>query len=407
MKMCFIADGNSIHSRRWIEYFCKRGNAVHILSTTFCTKRLEGCTIHNLPSSGKGEVNVGKFAKYAILRRVRESELFPLVYVLLLLYRTFSWARKAKAIIEKLQPDLVHCLRLPIEGYIGGLVGYKPLVLTTWGNDMVYFAQKHFICRWLTRKAMSMASLYFADSLRDKYIAETYGFSCSNPTLEVPVTGGLKLKEFPMYQKGSSIRQAAKRKLGINPRTNLLTSLRGFKFFYVNTEALVKAIPKIVKVFPNTVFTLKGDMQLDAYDRMKGLAKELGVENNIRFTDKLSREEVADYLLASDIMVSVTLYDGCPVSMLEGMAYGTIPVMSDHSPIQEWIRDGWNGYLINPASPSQIAETIIRALKNKASFPLMRRRNWDILRQRVNYYNSMAMAEQLYQQVVEGNREST
>lgn len=258
MKICFIADGNSIHSRRWIEYFCKPGNEVHILSTTFCTNRMKGCTIHNLPQSGKGEGNIGKIAKYAILQRVRESELFPIVYVLLLLYRTFRLANKAKTIIEKLQPDLVHCLRLPIEGYIGGLVGYQPLALSTWGNDMVYFAQKNSICRWLTRKAMSQASLYFADSLRDKYIAETYGFSSSNLTLEVPVTGGLKLKEFPMYQKGSSIRQAAKQKLGINPRTNLLVSLRGFKFFYVNTEALVKAIPKITKVFPNTIFVLKG-----------------------------------------------------------------------------------------------------------------------------------------------------
>lgn len=139
---------------------------------------------------------------------------------------------------------------------------------------------------------------------------------------------------------------------------------------------------------------------------MKKLAKELGVENNIRFTDKLSREEIADYLLASDIMVSVTLYDGCPISMLEGMAYGTIPVMSNHSPIQEWIRDGWNGYLINPASPPQIAEAIIRALKNKANFSLMRRRNWDILKQRAGYYNSMAMAEQMYQQAVEASCDS-
>lgn len=407
MRICFIADGNSIHSRRWIEYFCKPGNDVHIVSTTFCTNRMKGGTIHNLPQRGQRGKNVSKFAKYAIFQRARGSELFPLAYSSLLLYRTFKLAKKAKTIIEKLQPDLVHCLRLPIEGYIGGLVGYQPLALSTWGNDMVYFAQKYPICRWLTRKAMSQASLYFADSLRDKYIAETYGFSCSNLTLEVPVTGGLKLEEFPMYQKDSSIRQAVKQKLGIDPRTNLLISLRGFKFFYVYTEALVKAIPKIVEVFPNTVFVLKGDMQLDDYYGMKKLAKELGVENHIRFTDKLSPEEVADYLLASDIMVSVTLYDGCPISMLEGMAYGTIPVMSNHSPIQEWVSDGWNGYLINPVNPSQIAETIIRALRNKARFPLMRQRNWDILKQRADYYNSMAVAERMYQRVVEGNREST
>jgi glycosyltransferase involved in cell wall biosynthesis len=401
MKICFIADGNSIHSRRWIEYFCKPGNEVHVISTTFCINQIEGCIIHNLSQSNRQEANFNKVGKLIMFQRARGTDMIPIAYLLLLLYRTFKFRDKARSIIEKLQPDLVHCLRLPIEGYIGGLIKYKPLVLTTYGNDMVYFSQKYYICRWLTRKAMSNATLYFADSLRDKYIAETYGFSCSNPTLVIPVTGGLKLEDFPIYQKDSLIREEAKRRLGIDPETNMAISLRGFKFFYVNTESLIRAIPTIIKVFPNTIFVLKGDLQLDAYHKMKRLAEELGVERNIRFTDKLSPTELADYLLASDIMASATLYDGCPVSMLEGMAYGTVPIMSIHSPIQEWINDGWNGYLIDPMKPAQIAGTFIKALSNKANFPLIRQRNWDIVKQRADYYSNMPMAEQMYRQILD------
>ena len=419
MKICFIADANSIHARRWIEYFCKPGNEVHILSIAYCAKPLEGATVHNLFTSGQGNVAIDgigvKESSYPpesppksssnrvgqlIPRRVVESELFSMAY---LFYRVFRLRNKAKTLIKRLQPDIVHCLRLPLEGCIGGLVGYRPLVMSTWGEDMVYFAQKYFICRWLTKKAMSQVSLYFSDSLRDKYIAEAYGFSPSNLTAIMPVTGGLKLEGVPMCHKETSTMQAARQKLGIDPDANLLISVRGFRNFYIYTEALVKAIPQIIQVFPNTIFVLKGDTRTRGYLQLRKLAEYLGVEKYIRFTDRLSVKELIDYFTASDIMVSVTLYDGCPVSMLEGMAYGLIPVMSIHSPIQEWITDGVNGYLFNPRDPEDIAQAIIRALRNRDNFEVMRKRNWDMLKERADYYKNMQLAEEMYHRVI-GNR---
>lgn len=416
MKICFIADANSNHARRLIEYFCKPGNRVHILSVSHCFKPVEGAIVHNLFTSGQSNIatdgigikknshapelpvkpsrsNIGRL----IPKRIVESELFGIAY---LLFRIFRLRNKAKAIIYRLQPDIVHCLRLPLEGCIGGLVGYRTLAVSMWGEDMVYFAQKYFMCRWLTKKAMSKVSLYFSDSLRDKYIAEAYEFSPSNPTAIMPVTGGLKFEELPMYNKNPAAMQAARQKLGIAPDANLLISVRGFKNFYIYTEALVKAIPQIVRIFPNTIFVLKGDTQTRAYLELKKLAEGLGVERYIRFTDRLNVKELVDYFTASDIMVSVTLYDGCPVSMLEGMAYGLIPVMSIHSPIQEWVKDGQNGYLFDPRDPGDIARAIVKALRKKDNFEVMRKRNWDLLRERADYYKNMKLAEELYHRVI-------
>jgi glycosyltransferase involved in cell wall biosynthesis len=413
MKICFIADANSIHARRWIEYFCESENEVHILSTRYCPTPLARATIHNLSKFKYGEratdgigINEGLSpAKQSrsrigrlVLVRAKESERAPLAYFL---YQSFRLKGKAEAIIKKLQPDLIHCIRLPLEGYIGGLIGYRPLALTTWGNDMVYFAQKSRLCRWLTKKAMSQVDLYFADSLRDKYIAELYGFSPSSLTIITPVTGGLKLKELPLYRKEPQAMQTARQKLGISPEANLIISVRGFKFFYSNIKPLVKAIPNIVKSFPNTLFVLKGDTQLPVYSHLKRLARELSVGEHIRFTDRFTAEELTDYFTASDIMVSVTTYDGCPVSMLEGMAYGLIPVMSLHSPIQGWVTEGGNGYLFNPKDPQDIAQTLIRALSNRENFEVMRQRNWDILSERADYDKNMKTAEEMYYRLIE------
>ncbi len=417
MKICFIADANSIHVRRWIEYFCKPGNEIHVLSTRYCPTPLAGAAIHNLSGFGYGETATdgiglggksgssqrgygGKISRFA-LSRAKESSLAPAAYFL---YQTFALKGKARAIIERLQPDIVHCIRLPLEGYIGGLIGYRPLALTTWGNDMVYFARRNLICRWLTRKTMPQVSLYFADNLRDRYIAELYGFSPSSLAFITPVTGGLKLDELPIGRKDPSLMQAVRQKLGIDPQANLVVSVRGFKFYYSDIEPLIRAIPGIIAAFPDAFFVLKGDTWLPVYAHLQKLAGELGVAGHIRFTDRLSAEELSDYFTAADIMASVTTYDGCPISMLEGMAYGMIPVMSLHSPIQEWVTNGWNGYLFNPEDSADISRAMISSLKNRDNFAVMRQRNWDLLKDRADFYKNMKTAEEMYRRLVERKR---
>jgi glycosyltransferase involved in cell wall biosynthesis len=79
--------------------------------------------------------------------------------------------------------------------------------------------------------------------------------------------------------------------------------------------------------------------------------------------------------------------------------------MSNHSPIQEWIIDGWNGYLIDPTNPAQIAQTIIKALKNKDNFEIMRQRNWNILRERADHYKNMKVVEEMYCELIKSNTE--
>jgi len=424
VKICFIADANSIHARRWIEYFGKPGNEVHVLSTNYCASPLPGVTIHNLLTKGAGNVSIDGIGlkddssapaapssqgltgrmKRLIPRGMRESGFLQALYLAgWELYRLCRLRRRAKATIRKLRPDIVHCLRLPIEGYLGGLAGYRPLALTTWGNDLVYFARKSRIFRWLTRQALSECDFLLIDNTRDKYLAELYGFSPAKPSYVMPATGGLQLSEFPMYQKDYSARE----RLGIDPATNVIISIRGFKTFYINTETLVEAIPQIVAEFPNCLFVIDGAYQSSGYFRLKRLAERLRIERYIRFTNRLGRRDLADYLSAADVMASVTLYDGLPISMLEGMAYGLIPVMSIHSPIKEWVTDGWNGFLFDPLDEADIAQAVVKALSQKGDFNIMRERNWALLRERADYHQNMKIAEAMYHRVVNQARKLT
>lgn len=416
MKICFIADANSIHARTWIEYFCNSPDyEVFILSTTRNPLPIRGAIIYDLKTSMM-ITSSSKIAKvvpsnstllvWRLIGYIKSTSLKKFfayqidnrkqLHKLRLVYKIFQFKGKVRDIIKTLQPDLVHCLRLPIEGYIGGLVGYCPLAISTWGNDLVYHAKEYYILRQLTRRALSITDLYFPDNIRDKYIAEVFGFSPLKFLQVMPASGGLKLEEFPLHHKDSS----ARKELRFDRNANLVISSRGFKNFYINTSALIQAIPAIVKIYPNTIFIMDGNTNSLAYRQLEKLTQDLKVERYCRFTHRLSRPNLLNYFAASDIMVSVTLYDGWPISLLEGMAYGLIPVMSNHSPIQEWVTDGWNGYLFDPRDSDSIAEAIIRALNNKDNFEEMRKRNWALLEERADYWKNMKIAEEMYRQVI-------
>ena len=191
--------------------------------------------------------------------------------------------------------------------------------------------------------------------------------------------------------------------MGVSTDTNLLIMTRDFKSPYANTEALVRAMPQVIEALPNTFLIMVGNLDSPGYFQLKELAEKLGIGEYVRFSGWLAYNDFVEHVAASDIMVSVGLYDGCPASMLEGMACGAVPVMSNDFPIQEWITDGWNGYLFDPRDVESIARTIIRALKNKDSFETFRQRNWDLLAERADYHKNMETVEDLYLQIIERN----
>ena len=412
MKICFIAYADSIHTKRWIKYFCNNPkNQIHLITFIRPQKPIENVTIHSLggqlpnrlPSKDKIPDKLIPKAKTALNKLYANPLLNSLLYSFqqshwsfFLPFRALSCKNKVKKIIANLQPDIVHCLSIQFGGCLGGLIGYHPLIISTWGTDFVYFAKYYKIYYWLTRKAFSETDLFFPDNIRDKYLAEVYGFSPSKPSWVVPATGGLELQEFPLYSKNTSIRE----KLKIDPNTNLLICIRGFKTFHTNTEVLIKAIPQIVAKYPDSLFVIDGPYLSPSYSPLIKLAKDLNIEKYICFTNKLNRQDLADYLSASDIMVSVTIYDGLPISMLEGIAYGTIPIMSNHSSMHDWITDTYNGYFIDPKDPKNIAQVVVKALENKDKFEGMRKRNWDLLRERANYHKNMKIVEEMYNKLI-------
>lgn len=88
---------------------------------------------------------------------------------------------------------------------------------------------------------------------------------------------------------------------------------------------------KLMKHLPDTELVLIGQEDDDMID----LIKEVGVEDRVTMTGLLPRDEVFRILNGCGIYVSASLVEGMPVSVLEAMSVGLIPVISDIAPHKE------------------------------------------------------------------------
>ena len=88
---------------------------------------------------------------------------------------------------------------------------------------------------------------------------------------------------------------------------------------------------KLMKHLPESQLILIGKVD----DKIKELARTEGVEGRVFMTGLIPRDEVFRQLNECGIYVSASLVEGMPVSVLEAMSMGLIPILSDIAPHEE------------------------------------------------------------------------
>jgi glycosyltransferase involved in cell wall biosynthesis len=143
-----------------------------------------------------------------------------------------------------------------------------------------------------------------------------------------------------------------------------------------NLSLLIQSTPLVLKEEPQTKFLIAGDGP--ERGKLEKEAKDLNVDKFIRFLGSVPHEAMPDLLTKADIYVSTSLYDGTSVSLLEAMASGCFPVVSDIPSNQEWIRDGENGFLFPVNDEQYLANKIIDAIRDKGLLEKARKENRSI-----------------------------
>jgi glycosyltransferase involved in cell wall biosynthesis len=308
-------------------------------------------------------------------------------------------APRVREIVDELQPDLVHAMRLPYEGFIAAeAVRNSPLLISIWGTDLTLFAARHSRLRNLTNVALSRTDAIHCDCHRDIQLALQHGLSPSKPWRVLPGGGGVRAEFHSAVAPDTDLF----RKYDIPSGVPLIINPRGFRQ-YVRNDIFFRSVALVLAEVPDAIFLATG---MKGNSIAEDWVRKLSIARSVRLLPTVGQRELASLFKVSAISVSPSLHDGTPNSLLEAMAAGCFPVAGDLPSLREWIQHGENGLLCDASNARSVAAAIVRATKDGALRERAALLNGQLISVRAHYATSMKTAREFYFEIIRRKRSS-
>jgi glycosyltransferase involved in cell wall biosynthesis len=169
-------------------------------------------------------------------------------------------------------------------------------------------------------------------------------------------------------------------------------------------DYLIRAMPAVLAFEPRALLCLVGDGSEGP--RLKALAGETGCSERIRFIGRVENEKIPALYRAAYLSVLPSIFEAVSLSGLESLASGCPVVGTRVGGIPAFVHDGETGLLVEPKSPSSLAEGICRlvgapslkeqlALRGRAL--VEQQFSWDsIARRTIAFYRERLEARNAY-----------
>ncbi|UCB52866.1 MAG: glycosyltransferase family 4 protein [Candidatus Zixiibacteriota bacterium] len=354
MRILFLSDAGTYHTPRWVNYFVDRGHRCYLVTLD------EG------------------------LRTKAEEFLLPAKTLPDFLRYPLSLG-KTRRIAAEIEPDLVNAHFVPNYGLIGALLKFHPLVISTWGSDVLISPGKSFLHKLRAEYVLTRADLVTADA-----------------EVSARAVGELGVEKERVFVSPMGVEKSL---LGKHERKEkaylLVLSNRRLEPLY-DLATLLKAVPQVRKEAHKEVrFVILAEGSQK--DQLAGMARELKVEKWVQFEGVVSRETLLDYYRESDVYVSTSRSDSTSVSLLEAMNFGLLPIVTDIPGNREWIGEGKNGFLFPVSDHKSLAERIIYAASEFDRWAEFGEKNAAIIQRKAVWEENMRAVEEELLRLVGGS----
>ncbi|MGB9589407.1 MAG: glycosyltransferase family 4 protein [candidate division WOR-3 bacterium] len=338
MRVLLLADASSFHTLKWFRAYRARGADVLLVSLEPPREELSDvCVFLNPPVASR-----------------------PFHYILA--------TGRIRALASEFRPDILNAHMATGYGLLAALSSRKArLVVSLWGPDVLESPRRGPLHRAALRFVFRKAHLLQTDArVMDRILAEDFGvprekmffmpYGLSPELLETPL---------PDFRPGPPWKIISHRKL--EPLYSPFTVL----------EALSRL--KATGHDFTMTFASGGSLEQAIRDSMA----RLGIPGEV--TGWLPERELHGRIAGSHIFISASLSDSTPVSLLEAMALGVFPVVSDLPAKGEWVVDGLNGFLFNPTCPQDLANKLKACFDNPRIIVRAREINKAMVRERADW----------------------
>ncbi|MDP3947251.1 MAG: glycosyltransferase family 4 protein [bacterium] len=361
MKLCFLANIDDNHCRKWIGYFADRGYEIHLLSR---------------PSEHIRELQRPNIAFYPL--RISRVKFLDVVLNVV----------RVRKLVRKIKPDVAHALYAGVSGMLGSLSGFHPFVVTAFGSDIL-INSKSGLLRPFVRFMLNKADLVTCNgqTLFDEMLK--LGVSPSKIRF---IYWGTDVEKFKPGPKNKRMRE----ELGIFDAP-LVISIRDLEPVY-DVETLVRAIPIVLGEIKEAKFLIAGRGSLKK--KLEDLAQGLNVSDSIRFAGWLPEGELPRYLNSSDVYVSTSLSDGdLSQSTQQAMACEVPVVITALAVNEKRVSDGLSGLLFPLRNHALLALKIVTLLKDEKLRIILGKAGREVIATDLNYFKNMEEAENLYREL--------
>lgn len=174
-----------------------------------------------------------------------------------------------------------------------------------------------------------------------------------------------KVKIIPLGIDFSELKKV--RKLKLNVKIKKIVLFVGRLYKYKGLEYLIKAFKKVSEEVPQSLLIIAGSGPL--LWKLKKLSRKMGIENQVIFTGEVKSEERNCLYKICDVFVlpSINKGEAFGLSMVEAMYFGK-PIISTKikgSGVTFVNKHRLTGLVVKPKDPKQLANAIIRLLKNR------------------------------------------
>jgi glycosyltransferase involved in cell wall biosynthesis len=165
-------------------------------------------------------------------------------------------------------------------------------------------------------------------------------------------------------------------------------------------ETLLRSIPPVIQEFGEVKFAISGTGFKKKEQSLRDLAKELDIEDYVKFLGYVPDEKLPDLYSASDIFVLPAIYENFPFAILEAQATALPVISTKVGGIPEFLTDKENGFLIDPGDPAQLTQRILTLLQNPKLAEEMGRRGRELIEERLSWRLITGQVIDLYQKLL-------
>lgn len=252
-----------------------------------------------------------------------------------------------KSIVKKFNPDMVIAERTTSYGYLAAISGLKPMAIAQQGITDLW---PHKSPLYIFKKRLQNYAFKKADLIHAWGNSMAEHMKESNVDMEkvmiLPKGINLDFFEFNDASDGTLINAVVTRSLEPEYKHDLI-----LKAFSIVKQ---KSIP-----FKLTIIGDGTELK-----KLKWLAKELKIDNEVNFVGRINNNDIPKFLQQANFYISTPITEGVSASLFEAMASGCLPIVSDLPGNRSWIQQKENGILVTIENEIKLAEEIEWAFKN-------------------------------------------